>query len=87
VDVEERVDSTSNLEGKINCTNLQKNIALFGCGHKEEKEMTKIFCIKIHMKQNKVDCLFDPDSQSNLISTQLVYKIGLEIQDHLHPYP
>jgi hypothetical protein len=49
--------------------------------------MTKLFCIKIHMKQSKVNCLFDLSSQSNLISTQLVEKLGLETQDHPHPYP
>jgi hypothetical protein len=87
MDVEERVDSTSDPEGKINCTNLQKEVALVGCNHKEEKAMTELFCIKYHMKQSKVDCLFDPGSQSNLIYAQLVEKLGLETQDHLHPYP
>jgi hypothetical protein len=61
-------------------------VALVGCNHKEEKEMTELFYIKIHMKQSKVDCLFDPGSQSNLISAQLVEKFGLETQDHPHPY-
>jgi hypothetical protein len=46
VDVEERVDNTSDLEGKINCTNLQKEVALVGCSHKEEKEMTELFALK-----------------------------------------
>jgi hypothetical protein len=49
--------------------------------------MTELFCIKIHMKQNIVDCLFDLGSQSNLISAQLVEKLGLETQDHPQPYP
>jgi hypothetical protein len=62
------VEITSDPEGNINCTNLQKEVALFGCNYKEEKVMTELLCIKIHMKQNKVDCLFDPSSQSNLIS-------------------
>jgi hypothetical protein len=87
VDVEEWVDNTSDLEGNINCTNIHKEVALVSCSHKEEKVMTELFCIKIHMKQSKVDCLFDPGSQSNLISTQLVEKLGLETQDHPHPYP
>jgi len=60
VDIEERVDNTSDLEGNINCTNIQKEVVLVGCNHKEKKTMTKLFCIKIHMKQNKVDYLFDP---------------------------
>ena len=49
--------------------------------------MTKLFCIKIHMKKSKVDCLFDLGSQSNLIFEKLVEKIRLESQDHPHPYP
>jgi hypothetical protein len=48
--------------------------------------MSESFCIKIHMKQRKVDCLFDPSSQSKLISTQLVEKLGMETQYHPHPY-
>ena len=47
---EERVDSTSNLEGKIIFTSLQKELALVGCSHKEEKDMKELLYIKIHMK-------------------------------------
>jgi hypothetical protein len=39
------------------------------------------------MKQRKVDCLFNPNSQSNFMFTQLVENIELEMQDHIHPYP
>jgi hypothetical protein len=49
--------------------------------------MIELFCIKIHLKQSKVDFLFNPGSQSNLISTQLVENIGMETQDIPHPYP
>jgi hypothetical protein len=62
VDVEERVDNTSDPEGKINCTNLKKEVALVGCSYKEDKTITELFYIKIHMKQSKVDCLFDLES-------------------------
>jgi hypothetical protein len=54
-----KVDRTSKYGGKINCNNLQKEVELVGCSHKEENEMTSLFCIKIYMKQSKVDCLFD----------------------------
>jgi hypothetical protein len=50
VDVEERVNNTSDLKGNISCANLQKEVELFGCIQKEEKEMTEPFFIKIHMK-------------------------------------
>jgi hypothetical protein len=49
--------------------------------------MNEIFYIKIHMKKNKVDCLFDLVSQSNLIYAQLVERIGMDTQYHIHPYP
>jgi hypothetical protein len=87
VDVEERVERKLDPEGKINYTNLHKEVALVSFSHKEEKETTELFYIKIHMKQRKVVCLLNIGSQSNLISTQLVEKIWLETQYHPHPYP
>jgi hypothetical protein len=62
-------------------------MALVGCNQKEEKVMIELLFIKIHMKQSKVDCFFDPGSLSKLISAQLVENIGLDTQEHLHPYP
>lgn len=35
----------------------------------------------------KIDALFDSRSQANLITTDLVKKLGLEVHDHPHPYP
>jgi hypothetical protein len=87
VGVEERVEITLDMEGNINFTTLKKEVALFGCSHKEEKEMAELLCIKIHMKRSKVDCLFDPSSQSNFVYAQLVENIGLETLEHIHPYP
>jgi hypothetical protein len=49
--------------------------------------MTKLFHIKIQIKKNKVDALFDSGSQANLIAKDLVSKLGLEMHDHPHPYP
>jgi hypothetical protein len=63
-----------------------KKVALVGFSDKEKKEMTKLFCIKIHMKQSKVDCLFDNGSQYNLICAQLVEKFRFETHDHIRPY-
>jgi hypothetical protein len=87
VDVEEWVDITSYLEGKIICANIHKDVAFIDYSYKEEKVITELFYIKIHMKQSKVDCLFYPGSQSNLIYVHLVERLGLETQDHSHPYP
>jgi hypothetical protein len=42
--------------------------------HQEEKEMTKLFHIKI-----KVNALFDSSSHVNLIVVNLVSKLALEV--------
>ena len=34
-----------------------------------------------------MDSLFDFGSQANLIASDLVNKLGLEIHDHMRPYP
>ena len=55
--------------------------------HQEEKEMTKLFHIKIQVKKTKISSLFDSSSQVNIIATDLVNKLGLEVHDHPSPYP
>jgi hypothetical protein len=65
-------------------TLVQKEVNLSSLHHKEEKEMTKLFHIKIQVKKTKVDALFDSSSQANLIvaviwSTSLGWKFS--------PYP
>jgi len=44
--------------------------------------MTKLFHIKIQVKKTKIDTLFDSGSHANLIATNLVNKLGLEVYDH-----
>jgi len=39
------------------------------------------------MKHNKVETLFDPSSQENLISESLVKNLGLETKPHPKPHP
>jgi hypothetical protein len=56
----------------ISCTNIQKEVALINDSPKNKKDMTKLFHVYIHMRQDKVDYLFDLNSQLNLTSTQLV---------------
>jgi hypothetical protein len=55
--------------------------------HQEEKEMTKLFHIKIQVKKTNIDALFDSGSQDNIIEVDLVNKLGLEVHDHPIPYP
>jgi hypothetical protein len=75
------------VDEKIVCTSVQKEANLSSLCHKEEKEMTKLFYIKIQVKTTKVDALFNSDSQANPIATDLVNKIGFEAYDHPSPYP
>jgi hypothetical protein len=49
--------------------------------------MTKLFHIKVQVKKTKIDALFDFGSQANLIATDLVNTLGLEVHDHSSPYP
>jgi hypothetical protein len=49
--------------------------------------MTKLFHIKIQVKKTKIDALFDSSSLDNLLSMDLVSKLGLEVHDHPSPYP
>lgn len=75
------------MDEKILCIIVQKEVNLSSPHHKEEKEFTKLFHIKIQIKKNKVDALFDFScSQVNLIGEELVSKLGLKLHDHSHPY-
>ena len=49
------------------CTPVQKEVNLSSLHHKEEKEMTQLFHINIHIMKTKVDALLDSTSQYNLI--------------------
>ena len=53
----------------------------------EEKEMTKLFHIKIQVKKTKNDALFDLGLHDNFITVELVKKFGLEVCDHPNSYP
>jgi hypothetical protein len=50
-------------------TSVQKEVNLSSLHHQEEKEMTKLFHIKIQVKKTKIDALFDSGSQANLIAS------------------
>jgi len=53
----------------------------------EEEKKIQLFHIKVQTKHTKIDALFDPGSQVNLISELLVRKLELETYPHLKPYP
>jgi hypothetical protein len=47
---------------------------------------SKLFHIRAIMKHNKIDTLIDSGSQSNLVSEELVKKLGLKTKMHHKPY-
>jgi hypothetical protein len=47
---------------------------------------SKLFHIRVIMKHTKVDTLIDSGSQYNLISEEVVKKLGLNTQMHHKPY-
>jgi hypothetical protein len=49
--------------------------------------MTKLFHIKIQVKKTKKYVMFDSSSQDNIIATDLVSKLGLEVHNNPSPYP
>jgi hypothetical protein len=49
--------------------------------------MTKLFHIKVQFKRSKVDTLFNSGSHDNLITTDLIKNLGMEVHDHHIPYP
>jgi hypothetical protein len=68
-------------------TSMQKEVNLSSLHHQKEKEMAKLFHIKIQVKKTMTDALFDSGAQSNFIAADLVSKLGLEARDHPSPYP
>jgi len=52
-----------------------------------EQNKTELFHIRFITKHTKVESLFDPGSQANLISQSLVKNLGLYTKPHLKPYP
>jgi hypothetical protein len=55
--------------------------------HIDERKRNELFHIQVVYKHTKIDTLFYPSSQVNLISKALVKKMGLEKKPHPKPYP
>lgn len=53
---------------------------------RREKNKLIIFHIKIQVKKMKIDALFNSGSYVNLITTDLVKKLGIKAHDHPIPY-
>jgi hypothetical protein len=66
-----------------------EKISLVGMTGKHGEDVdcrSKLFHIRIIMRHTKVDTLIDSGSQSNLISEELVKKLGLKTKMHHRPY-
>jgi hypothetical protein len=66
-----------------------EKISLVGMTGKHGEDVdcrSKLFHIRVIMRHTKVDTLIDSGSQSNLISEELVKKLGLKTQMHHRPY-
>jgi hypothetical protein len=61
-DLSNQVKSISNVHENIGCTSMKKEVNLSILHHQEDKEMTKLFHIKIQVKKTKIDALFNSSS-------------------------
>jgi hypothetical protein len=67
----------------------ESKISLVGMTSKNGEEIdcrSNLFHIRVIMRHTKIDTLIDSGSQSNLISEELVKKLGLKTQPHHKPY-
>jgi hypothetical protein len=57
-----QVERSSDVDGNIFCTSMHNEVNLSSLHHHEEKEMTKLFHIKIRVKKAKINAMFDSSS-------------------------
>ena len=72
------VDSTTN----VSYTSTSKSHVI-----SEDSKRCELFHIRVISKNTKIDTLIDSGSQVNLISEEVVKKLGLETKPHRRPYP
>ena len=53
----------------------------------KDRKINALFHIRVIAKQTKIDTLIDSGSQDNLISKEVVKKLGLITKSHKKPYP
>jgi hypothetical protein len=87
MDSENEVERILDLDENIVCTSMYMEVNLTIFHHKEDKEVTKLFHIKIQVKNTKVDSLFEFCSQAKLVADDLLSQLGLEVHDHPNSYP
>jgi hypothetical protein len=52
-----------------------------------QKKRSEIFHVRVIVKHTKVDTLFESGSQVNIISEEIVKKLGLNTTPHKNTYP
>jgi len=62
MDLGNLVERILDVDENIGCTIVLKEVNMCSLHHKEEKEMKKLFHIKIQFKNTKADALFDSAS-------------------------
>lgn len=82
MDLRNRVERSIDVDEKIPCTIVQREVNVRTLYYKEGKEMTKIFQVKIQVKKMMVDAIFDSFSQVDVVVEDNVSKHGLRIHDH-----
>jgi hypothetical protein len=91
--MQQDIGSDSGDEGNITPVGVQGKYSLHASSssnnesHDDERKRNELFHIRVVSKHTKIDTLFDPASQVNLIYESLVKKMGLEMKPHLKPYP
>jgi hypothetical protein len=86
--VQQDLGFNSRDEGKITTIGVQGKDSLHGSSsyndesHVDEQKRNELFHIIVVSKHTKIDTLFDPSSQVNLIYEALVKKMGLETKPH-----
>jgi len=91
--VQQELGSDSGDEEKITIVGLQGKVSSHASSSStvpslaNDKRRSELFHIRVVTKHTKVETLFVPGSQVNLISEEIVKKLGLTTRPHQKPYP
>jgi hypothetical protein len=92
--VKRDLGSDSGYEERVTTVGMQGKDSFYACSSylneshdDDDKRRSALFHIRVVSKHMKIDTLFDPGSQVNLISKTLVKKLGLTTRPHHKPYP
>jgi hypothetical protein len=91
--IQHDLGSNSCDEERIIAVGMQGKYSFYACSsslnesHDDDKRRSALFHIRVVSKHRKIDTLFYPGSQVNLISETLVKKFELTTRPHHKPYP